>query len=44
MGFEVGNAIFDVENGSENGGGNKIDGIGDAIDGFEGIKNGAGDG
>ncbi len=34
VGLEIGDAVFDVEDGGENGGSNEVDGIGDAIDGF----------
>ena len=36
-GFEIGNAVFDIENRSEGGGGDEVDGVGDAVDGFEGV-------
>lgn len=37
VGFEIGNAIFDIENRSEDGGGDEVDGVGDVVDGFEGV-------
>ena len=37
VGFEIGNAVFDIENRSEDGGGDEVDGVGDVVDGFEGV-------